>query len=123
MKQSHVLCRDFRSVRGMFYLGGAAVERYRADFGLSTLSEGRGIFDWNVECADAVLFGADGGGVGAMGTDGEIARRIEPDRVPLGALELATMTGLVVFAVAVGLAKTLLRRGRVFTAGEADRNV
>ena len=99
------------------------MERYRADFGLSTLSDGRGIFDWNVELAAAELFGAAGGGVGAMATDGEIARRIEPDRVPLGALELATITGLVLFAVAVALAKTLLRRGRLFTAGEADRIV
>ena len=98
------------------------MERYRADFGLSTLSDGRGIFDWNVELAVAELFGADGG-VGAMATDGEMARRIEPDRVPLWALELATITGLVVFAVVVALAKTLLRRGRVFTAGEADRIV
>ena len=62
-------------------MGGSAVERYRADFGLSTFNDGRGIFEWNVGLVVVVVFIA-GGGDGATTTDGEIARRIELDRGP-----------------------------------------
>jgi hypothetical protein len=34
------------------YFDGRVVERYRADLGLSTFNDGRGIFDWNVVDGD-----------------------------------------------------------------------
>lgn len=60
-----------------------------------------------------------GGGDGATNTDGEMPRRIEPDRLPLATLGLATITGLFdVAAAADALAKTLDKRGRRDTAGD-----
>lgn len=54
-----------------------------------------------------------GGGEGATTTDGEIPRRMEPDRVLLFNFGLATITGLlVIVAAAVALRKTLEPRGR-----------
>jgi hypothetical protein len=96
------------------HLGGSAVDRYRADFGLSTFSDGRGIFDWNaVELDDvvAVVFN-DGGGDGATATDGEIPRLIEPVRFPLFNFGLETITGLLDVAAAVALANTFDTGGR-----------
>jgi hypothetical protein len=60
------------------------VDRYRADLGLSTFNDGRGIFDWNVVLVADVVPGVliVGGGDGATTTDGEIARLIVPDRFP-----------------------------------------
>ena len=63
-----------------------------------------------------------GGGDGATTTDGEMPRRIEPDRLPLASLGLATITGLLdAVAAAVALAKTLDKRGRRATAGDGAR--
>ena len=66
----------------------------------------------------AAVFTA-GGGDGATTTDGEIPRRIEPDRLPLITLGLETITGLFDGAAAAdALAKTLDKRGRRVTAGD-----
>ena len=70
-----------------------------------------------------------GGGDGATTTDGEIPRRIEPDRLVLLNFGLATITGLlVVVAAAFALENTLESRGRrgvvaLAAAGDGDRIV
>lgn len=70
-----------------------------------------------------------GGGDGATTTDGEIPRRIEPDRLVLVNFGLATITGLlIVVAAAFALENTLESRGRrgvvaVAPAGDGDRIV
>ena len=71
-----------------------------------------------------------GGGDGATTTDGEIPRRIEPDRLVLFNFGLATITGLlVVVAAALALENTLESRGRrgvvalAAAAGDGDRIV
>lgn len=74
---------------GELHLGAGAAERYRADFGLSTFNERRGIFDWN-------------GTVRA--DDGETLRSMKSRRFSLTPL-------------AVGL-NTLERRGRREVAGD-----
>ncbi len=82
---------------------GGAVDRYRADLGLSTFNEGRGILEWNGDVADGgvpVVFSV-GGGDGATTTDGDIPRLIVPVRFPLFNLGLGTITGLLVAAVVV----------------------
>ena len=78
---------------GIFYFGGGAVERYRADIGLSTFNDGRGIFDWNVAVPT---------------TDGETPR---PVRFPwVCNVGLGTTSGL--FVVPIGVANTSDKRGR-----------
>lgn len=105
------------------HLGGAAVDRYRADLGLSTFKDGRGIFDWNAFEAAAAVVVVDGfsvgGGVGVTATDGEMPRLIVPVRVTLVDFGVDTMTGLLALAAAEALAKTLDRRGRRAVAGDA----
>ncbi len=98
-------------------MGGAAVDRYRADFGLSTFNDGRGIFDWNVVVP---VVGAVGGGDGATTTEGEIPLLIGFVRFPLFTFGVEIITGLVVVvAAAVALANTFDKRGRRDTDGDA----
>lgn len=111
--------KEWKESNHMFYVGsdlskwkkkektihfvGGAVDRYRADFGLSTFNDGRGIFDWNVDETDGavpVVFNVDGGGGGggATATDGETPRLVVPPvRFPL----LWVITGLLVVAAVV----------------------
>jgi hypothetical protein len=47
-KSNHMFLYRFRSFetkKNSIYFVGGAVDRYRADFGLSTFNDGRGIFD------------------------------------------------------------------------------
>ncbi len=104
-------------------MGGSAVDRYRADFGLSTFKDGRGIFDWNVVVVvvDGVVpavFNV-GGGDGATTTEGEIPRLAAPVRFPLFNFGLETITGLFVVAAAVALANTFDTRGLRAAGGGA----
>jgi hypothetical protein len=82
----------------IFYFDGGAVERYRADNGLSTFNDGRGIFDWNVVVKPAVF-------TDATTTDGETVRFLLVFDFGLG-----TTAGL--FVISVGLTNTLDKRGR-----------
>ena len=74
------------------HLGAGAAERYRADFGLSTFNEGRGIFDWN----------------SVVRADGETLRSIKSRRFSLTPLAVELEVGL----------NTLERRGRREVAGD-----
>ncbi|CAF0807805.1 unnamed protein product [Adineta ricciae] len=111
------------SKKETIHLGGTAVDRYRADLGLSTFKDGRGIFDWNVavvveDGVVPVVFTV-GGGDGAITTDGDIPRLIAPVRAPFVDFGAETMTGLFVVAAADALANTLDKRGRRAVAGDA----
>lgn len=121
--------RSFKMKRRIcIHLGGAAVDRYRADLGLSTFNDGRGIFDWNAAVVDGVGVGVAelfnvGGGDGATTTDGEIPRLMLPVRLPLLNFGLDTITGLLVVAAAVALANTFdtgVRRGVAVVAADID---